>query len=324
MALFFLPHASRTASVVRWHPLAWLLGLLLLAALLGGSTAGAADSPPAPERGKQEAEAAWEAARAAGEPGPRTIFLAGQAELRLPAGLVYIPPEPAKRLQRAQGIENVDNTQGMIVPEGDGAQWVAFLRYEPAGFVKDEDATRWNPAHLLESYREGVKVQNKRRQSLGLPELEVVGWIAEPYYDARTHQVFWSIEARDKGADGADATVNYQTLSLGRQGYVSMVLVDDRSHVDALKPAAQELLKGLTFSQGKRYADFRTGDKVAAVGLAALITGVAVKKLGLLALLAAFFVKFAKLILIGVAGAGLILRRIFRMGGKKNSEPPYP
>ena len=46
------------------------------------------------------------------------------------------------------------------------------------------------------------------------------------------------------------------------------------------------------FNQGKRYGDFdSTTDKVAAYGLAALVAGVVVKKLGLLALLAATAVK---------------------------------
>lgn len=63
------------------------------------------------------------------------------------------------------------------------------------------------------------------------------------------------------------------------------------------------------------YADFDSGtDRVAAYGLAALIGGVAAKKLGLLAALTAFLVKGWKLLLIGLAGLGAAGRRL--MGRK--------
>jgi len=58
---------------------------------------------------------------------------------------------------------------------------------------------------------------------------------------------------------------------------------------------------------------------VAAYGLAALVAGVAVKKLGLLALFAATIAKFAKLIAIAVAafGAGIVRWFKSRVGTKQ-------
>ena len=65
-------------------------------------------------------------------------------------------------------------------------------------------------------------------------------------------------------------------------------------------------LTGIT----KRYGDFNSStDKVAAYGLAALVAGVAAKKLGLLALLAATAVKFAKVIVLAVAGVFVAIKR---------------
>ena len=67
------------------------------------------------------------------------------------------------------------------------------------------------------------------------------------------------------------------------------------------------------YNDGKRYAQYdATTDKAAAYGLAALVGGVAAKKLGLLAVAAAFFAKFFKLILVGLAVAGGALTRLFR------------
>lgn len=64
---------------------------------------------------------------------------------------------------------------------------------------------------------------------------------------------------------------------------------------------------------GKRYEDFSaTTDRIAEYGLAALIGGIAVKKLGLFALLAATVLKFAKVIFVGAAVLGAGVMRFFR------------
>ncbi|MDH3742912.1 MAG: DUF2167 domain-containing protein, partial [Hyphomicrobiales bacterium] len=68
------------------------------------------------------------------------------------------------------------------------------------------------------------------------------------------------------------------------------------------------------YNLGRSYSDFDAStDHVAEYGLGALVAGVAAKKLGLFALIAAFFVKGWKVILIGgavaAAGVGKLLRR---------------
>ena len=74
-----------------------------------------------------------------------------------------------------------------------------------------------------------------------------------------------------------------------------------------------------------RFAQWRQArtqicDRVAAYGLAALVAGVAAKKLGLLALFAAFVVKFAKVIVIAIAAFGAAIVRWFKArAGSKDS-----
>ena len=71
----------------------------------------------------------------------------------------------------------------------------------------------------------------------------------------------------------------------------------------------------MNFNSGKRYGDFNSStDKVAAYGLAALVAGVAAKKLGLLALIVAGVVKFAKVLLVAIAAAFAAFRKWFRRG----------
>jgi uncharacterized membrane-anchored protein len=148
---------------------------------------------------------------------------------------------------------------------------------------------------------------------MGIPALEVTRWIEPPAYDAATQRLVWSVEGRDKGAAAdADNTVNYNTYVLGREGYISLDLITSSSKIEAQKPIARNLLAAVAFNDGKRYADYNAStDKLAAYGLAALVGGVAAKKLGLLAIAAAFLAKSFKLVAIAVVAAGAAIRKFF-------------
>jgi uncharacterized membrane-anchored protein len=95
------------------------------------------------------------------------------------------------------------------------------------------------------------------------------------------------------------------------------------SSVEKEKPVAHQLLAALDYNDGKRYTQFDSAtDHVAEFGLAALIGGIAAKKLGLFALIAAFLVKFAKVI--GVAVIALIAVARKFMGRKKDADAAPP
>ena len=273
-----------------------------------------------------EAEAAFEAAGKAAQRGPVAVPLASQAKLQMPKGFSFIPKFEAERLMKAFGNTLDSGFQGMIVPHAEDHSFSFYdVTYHGTGYIKDDDARSWDADKLLGQVREGTDEANKHRRQMGLPEVELTGWVEKPSYDAATHHLVWSIGARDKGAaSGEGDVINYKTLVLGREGYVSMTLVTDRAHVDALRPATATLLDGLTFDDGKRYSDFNAStDHVAEFGLAALVAGVAAKKLGLLALAAAFVVKFAKVIGVAVVGAAVLLRKWLGLR-RKDPVPPAP
>src|SRR5262249_20120415 len=154
-----------------------------------------------------------------------------------------------------------------------------------------------------------------------IPEIEVIGWVESPAYDAGRHRLVWSAQSRQKGEpDGAERGVNYNTYALGRDGYISMNLVTGMNTIEAAKPVPRRRLAALEYNPGKRYSDFDSStDRIAEYGLAALIGGVAAKKLGLFALLAAFAAKFAKVIGVAVLALGALAARAFR---RKPQVPP--
>jgi uncharacterized membrane-anchored protein len=293
----------------------------LLAAVLACAVVAARGvDEPVPPANEAEQKAALEEARKAAQPGPAELGLGDQAKLNLPQGFVYVPPQPGGRLMRAMGNSVGNGFEGLVVPLlKDGSFSFYDVKYEASGYVKDDDAKSWDADDLIKRIREATTAGNEERRRQGVAGLEVTGWIEPPRYQADTHQLVWSIGLRQIGAPADSSTLlNYRTLVLGREGYVAMTLVTDEAHIDALRPVTATLLDALEFNPGKRYADFNSGtDHVAEIGLAALVAGVAAKKLGLLALGAAFLVKFAKVIGVAVIGAVWWLRRRLGLAARK-------
>lgn len=270
---------------------------------------------PAQNQAPSEFDAAVQAANAAMKVGPSDVSVAGQATLHVPDGFGYIPPGEAKRVLQAMGNTVDDSIHGMVVSTAnDKSSWFVVVSYINAGYIKDDDAKDWNADELLEGIKTGTAEANEMRKSRGIPEMDIIGWVEKPQYEAATHRLVWSVSSRHKGSqEHGDEGINYNTLALGREGYISMNLVTDLAAVEALKPTAKTLLGALDFDQGKRYADFDSStDKVAEYGLAALVAGVAAKKLGMFALIAAFVAKFAKVIGIAALAGGATLFKVFK------------
>lgn len=282
--------------------------------LLCAATAGAAADDA--ERDKLE-----HAVRAAAQPGPADIALRDQGTLRLPAGHVWLPVPVAAELLRAMGNTPGEGLMGLVFPADDGADgWMAVVTFVNEGYIKDDEARDWKADTLLQSLRDGTEAANEERARRGIPAIEVTGWAEPPKYDDAAHRLVWSALTRhkDAGADGGQG-VNYNTYALGRDGYISLNLVTRAAALDAHKPEALKLLAALQYGEGKRYADFDAStDKVAAYGLAALVGGVAAKKLGLLALALAFAAKFAKVLL---AGGALVFWGAVKLFKRNKAEP---
>ncbi len=294
------------------------LAPLLLVVMLAGSAPGASRADTG-EGTRQTREQLVSAARDAAEQalirGPAPVELKNQASLALPEHFGYVPRKEAAEWMRVMGNSTDESFLGLVVPLNDAqAHWFVTLHYEPSGYIKDDDAkTNWDAGKLLQSLKDGTESGNAQRAELGLPAIVVSRWIEPPAYDASTHRLVWAAEATLKVGADPDPSVNYNTYVLGRDGYISLDLVTDVSTVEKDKAAARMLLGLVSYNKGKDYGDFNSStDKVAAYGLAALVAGVAAKKLGMLALFGAFFVKFAKLIIVAVVAFGAAISKWFK------------
>ncbi len=285
------------------------------------SWAAASDTTTLDGGRQQQAMETRQAAVKAMVSGPASVPLRDQAVLALPAHFGFIPQKEAAAFMKLMGNRTSDQFVGLVVPlspesGGHVGQWIMTLQYDPAGYIKDDDAKHWDAGKLLQSLKEGTEAANSDRESAGMPPIEVTRWVQSPTYEAGSHRLTWSAEAKRKDGADSDPTINYNTYVLGREGYFSLNLITSESTIDQDKTAAEPLLGGVDFKSGKGYGDFNSStDKIAAYGLAALVAGVAVKKLGLLALFAATLLKYAKLIMIAVAAFGAGLAKWFKSRG---------
>ena len=268
----------------------------------------------AEEAAPTPSQLAWEAAKRTAVIGPADIPLADQAKLHLPGEMAFIPKREANGLMEAWGNGTAQSLVGMVLPTSDNQSWALTIAHIAVGYVKDSEAKDWDAGVLLQSLKDGTEQQNIEREKMGIAGLDVVGWIQPPAYNADSHRLVWSIKLTDRGAASGDAPiVNYNTYALGRDGYFELNLLTDEARVESEKAYAHTLLSALEYNSGKRYEDFVEGtDHVAEYGIAALIAGVAAKKLGLLAVIGVFLAKFAKVILVGLAVAGGAIAKFFR------------
>jgi uncharacterized membrane-anchored protein len=255
--------------------------------------------------------------------GPTEVVLRDQARLKLPEGTMFVPQPTANKILKAMGNRSDDRVIGLIYPLKDDQNWAMVAEYEAAGYIKDDDARDWNADELLKSLKEGTAAANEERKKAGFPALEVTGWAEKPAYEANSHWLVWAATAVHPGATDEPAVVNYNTYALGREGYISINLLTDSKALPADKVHARDMLSRLEFVEGKRYADFDSKtDHVAEYGLAALVAGVAAKKLGLLAVIGVALLKFWKIGLIALAGLGSGVPWLRKRFGKQDSAKP--
>jgi uncharacterized membrane-anchored protein len=194
------------------------------------------------------------------------------------------------------------NERGVILhaPEN-GPQWFVVFSFNETGYIKDDEKDSLDAEAILESVREGTEEANEIRRERGWSTISVTGWQVEPYYDTETNNLTWSMLAG--GSDGE--VVNHSVRLLGRRGVMNADLVLAPEDVDSAVETFSSIVGGFDFKSGHRYREFTSGDRVAEIGLTALVAGgagVALAKSGLLA-------KFWKVIVAGVVALLALAKR---------------
>lgn len=308
---------------------------LLLAALLLSSTTAlsATQSAASPASASEQALVAkrlraLEALQASLHPQYGQVAIPGaKARLNLGADYYFLSAAEAKRVLN-EGWGNppdaLGNVLGMVMPRGKtftDETWGAVVQYDDTGHIDDKDAAGEDYDSVLTDLKAGEEESNKAAREAGYAGGVTIGWAQAPTYDKTTRTLIW---ARNIKFDGEPQnTLNYDVRTLGREGTLSLNMVDTMANLGAVRSAAEKLGKTVEFLPGQTYADFNPKtDKLADYGLAGLVAGgvglAVAKKAGIIGLLLIFLKKGFVFILIGLAASWKWIAR--KLGLRKEEE----
>lgn len=230
------------------------------------------------------------------------VDLNSEVNLNIPAGYKFMERSDAENVvyQIWGNPSTPDNpVLGLIVKEDynilNSEEWALVVRYEDAGYVKDEDADKIDYKEMMEQIHESEKEENKDRVKAGYGTVHIIDWAIQPYYDKKNNVLHWAKAI--KFGDSEDTTLNYDVRVLGRRGLLSMNAVGVMQQLEDIKSQVPVIMSMAKFKKGSTYSEFSPGvDKVAAYTIGGLIAGKLLAKAGLIALL----LKNIKLILIGI------------------------
>lgn len=245
--------------------------------------------------------------------GPGTARFGSRAEI--PYGKefrVLSGPDAVRRLEMSGNEVDADSILGILEHQQDG--WWIVLQFDDIGYVKDDEKNDLDADKILDAYRKGVEERNKRQ---GGPPTQVLGWHTKPQYHEATHNLEWAPLFKS----GRTRFINYQVRILGRKGVTKVTLVEDEERAAQTIPEFRRMMGEFKYQGGESYAEFRPGDKVAKVGLAALAAGgvaLGAAKLGLFAKLLVLFKKAWKLVIVAVVALASFVKKLFTGRGGRD------
>jgi uncharacterized membrane-anchored protein len=251
--------------------------------------------------------------------GPATGNLGSIAQIKVPEGYFFIQQKDMKEfMDQTHNFYN-DNDLGVLIKKDKASGYMALFSFDDVGYVKDADKQPLDADKMWTTMVDNNKEANKERQDKGWDTMDLVGWQLKPQYNPENHRLEWAEILKDKTGQ----FINYHTKFLGRKGVMVVTLVPEAA-MDAVMGSFNEDVKNFDFSSGNKYAEWTTGDKVAEIGLAALVVGGAgalAAKTGLLGKLGGMilllFAKAKALIVALLAGVSAFFKKIFGGGKKK-------
>ncbi|MBI3267807.1 MAG: DUF2167 domain-containing protein [Planctomycetes bacterium] len=247
--------------------------------------------------------------------GPATVDIGTMAQVELPPNYLWAGPADTRTLLERMGNLTSGNELAFISPGDD--DWFVAFEFNELGYVKDDEKDKLDADAILASLKKGNQAGNEERRRRGMSDLTLVGWEVPPAYNAETNNLEWATRLRS--AKGGDS-VNYNVRILGRTGVMEATLVANPEDVKKSMPAFRTLLSAYSYKSGSKYSEFRSGDKIAAYGLTALVVGGAVAaaaKTGLLG-------KLLKPLLIGLVALAVAVKKALGSMFGRNVVNPDP
>ncbi len=304
---------------------AWTLCVVLFSSLAFAADKPAPGAAPATPPAEQKPKSFVEELERAGvkvQMGPTKVQLGKSAELKLPEKYAFIGPDSMDKFyQLTQNMRNGKEV-GVVLAPG----YMLFFDFADVGYVKDEDKDKLDGNKLMKSMTENEEGANEERKKRGWDQMKLKGWATSPHYDAKTNNLKWAINLTSSQDGFKEVFINESIRLLGRGGVMNVTLVTDTAGFKAAEVDTEKLLaSNFNYVAGQKYSEFKSGDKVAAYGLSALVlggAGVMAAKLGFFAKLGVLFGKFWKAIVFGLVAIGAVIKKFWDKIVGAKAQPP--
>ena len=201
-----------------------------------------------------------------------------------------------------------------------GKDYSIYAYYIEDGYVKLDDWKNVKSKDLLNQLKQSAKSNESYYKEKKIKHATGFEWVFDPDLNQQnrsvsySYKVFWS--------DGKH-TLESKNFILGKKGYIetSYVVRLDRKNMNFKEEAeyAKDFVNGVIFNDGYKHTDYKSGDKIAAVGVGSLVAGSlgakVIAKTGFFAKLLPILAKFWWILLAPLAAFGFMRGE----GNKKNS-----
>ena len=176
-----------------------------------------------------------------------------------------------------------------------GPGYTIFVDYIDDGYVKLDDWKNVDATNLISEMRETAKANEEYFKKENTNYATKLDWIYEPTLNEEKKVVSYSYKV--KWSDNT-VTMESKSLKLGKKGYVESAYVssvDKNTDFTEVAKNSREFAEYMSFDENFRHSDYKSGDKVAALGIGGLVAGtLGVKALAKAGILAKFLPLLAK------------------------------
>lgn len=200
--------------------------------------------------------------------GPATVSLGDFAQFQIPDGYRFSDAKDS------HATNNFGMWLGTVAPaNADSKSHVEFF-YKDTGYIRTYSDQSLDAEALLQDFQSQIEAANQvtaranqQNPQKRQPLFKAVKWSSVPKYDASNNSLAWAVNSETE----SDTNIIQTMGLLGRNGVITATTVLPGTASQLLP--MRELLSGVTFKAGLRYADHAGQDKISSIDLTQLITG---------------------------------------------------
>lgn len=200
--------------------------------------------------------------------GPGTYVLGStQASVTTWSGTYITQGKDAHEYMKlTEGHDQFKPDAVVVFAEGPAMNTSILYEHHDVGYIEMDDWDVIDSDNILKVIKENTAKANRNRQP-GYPKMYVDGWIEKPHLNRAAATVYWAIKGR---SDSGLMVVNSKALKLGRNGFSSITWMGEPRQFLSAENTLNPILDNYQYEKGMTYADFTTGDNIAAFGIGAL------------------------------------------------------